>query len=196
MACPLNQIILQDVNGDFWSVTVDDNGLLSSTSAIVGPGQTYVLESPVSTYWILGVTTNGLLTTTQTASTNAVGLISLLSPDNLIVNLEIDANGLLQTISTGIVYNPALNLPLSFLRQIPSHLLVDLIANPAFTDCTRQNAANLLTGRQITYFPYWKNYFLGFQGPAPTDPITGMISVREAEDPQFLYYMNNAVPII
>lgn len=194
MACPLNQIILQDSLTNLWSVTTDDNGLLNSTSALVGPPQTYIIRGAIGN-WQLGVTTDGLLTTTSTGAAATVGDILLVSPNNIVTNLIVTDDGLLETVVIGFI-DPSLYLSLAFLRQFPSHLLVDLIANPAFTDCTRQNAANLLTGRQITYFPYWKNYFLGFQGPAPTDPITGMINVREAEDPQFLYYMNNAVPII
>ena len=60
-------LILQDSLGGLWSVTIDDNGGLGTTSVLSGlPSAPVLNDAGGSTSWIVGVTSTGQLKTTTT----------------------------------------------------------------------------------------------------------------------------------
>lgn len=189
-------IILIDSNGIGWDVFSDDSANLYSQSIGAASAPIINLQDGTvgNTYWTLGITTDGLITTTQISPPTSFSTrVELVTTTNHQVYLSVDNNGIVDLSLTGNVVSV---LPLSIIRAYPTHLLVDLVANPAFSDCTRQTGANNLLWRKQNLFPYWGVYFMGQSGPVPTDPITGMINTRKAEDPQFTQFMNNALPVM
>jgi hypothetical protein len=93
-------LILQDSGSALWQVTVDDNGLLGTTSVPSGTFTTLVLDDPgLSTSWTVGVSTIGVLTTTSTTfgATNPI-YVQLVSSSTLTLwSLGVSAVGQLTT---------------------------------------------------------------------------------------------------
>jgi hypothetical protein len=92
--------ILEDTNSDFWLISVNDSGILSSASTASGPAVTLTLNDVgQTTSWKVEITTGGILETVSTtygsgnptsyAITSTTGLSTW--------KLEITSAGILET---------------------------------------------------------------------------------------------------
>lgn len=96
--------VLKDSSNNLWQLSVNDSGILSTTSVLSGyTGVNLSLNDIVNNSWLVGVTTSGLLTTTPIALGGYTQSVLLLSADETSAwALSITTGGLLVTTQVNI----------------------------------------------------------------------------------------------
>ena len=96
--------VLQDSSNALWQLSVNDSGILSTTSVASGyTGVNLSLNDNASGSWLVGVTTSGLLTTTSIIFGGYAQAHLLLSTDESSAwNLSVTTGGLLVTTQVQI----------------------------------------------------------------------------------------------
>lgn len=108
-------IPLQDSSGQWWQVSVLDNGQLQSTAVASGVAQVFIFYRADGTYWLLGIEAGtGRITITEVANLGpAYQAINLISPSQFQWSLFPLNTGQLETSLVPLTGEPQLTLRMS-----------------------------------------------------------------------------------
>lgn len=150
----MNSFILQDSSSALWQVTVDDSGILHTTSVGSGTPSTVKLNDPLNdSSWQLGVSTTGLLTTTSislSANPNFLALASLSGVTNW--NIGVSQIGLITTTQVQFPIFPSVDTT----RVAGFNYKLPLKISPSYKTLRETPANNRGEVRiSLTRYPIW-----------------------------------------
>jgi len=185
--------LLQDSGGGFWSITVDDSGLLHSTKVSGGTLAPVLINDPSNaTTWQIGITTGGLLTTMGISFSVNSTFILLISPTrNTAWNFQVTSAGL---ISTSPAEYFSLAIP-SWVSVLGYTQLGDIVKNPRYNSQTRFIGAYVLLLLNVAGNRNTNNQGTSACRLVPSQQnLNVLITEWMNESPTFAYYINLAAP--
>ena len=186
-------MILQDSGNNFWSITVDDSGLLHSTQVGAGVVTPVLVNDPSNaTTWQIGITTGGLLTTTSVSlSLNPTFILLISATRNTAWNFQVTSQGLITTSPSEYF---SLAVP-SWVSVLGYTQLGDIVKNPRYDSQTRFIVAYVLLLLNVAGNRNTNNQGTSACRLVPSQQnLNALITEWMNESPSFSYYINLAAP--